>query len=409
MKHLTRTLKHLKERESLSPKERHVLRSKLSEYRAYTPLRHERVDADTRLPHLQPHGSLLLITKKPMPLIAGLILAASVSGGTAFAAEGAVPGDLLYPIKTEVTENVRSAIALNAEAKAEVDAWRATRRLDEAQKLAVRVELSDEKRAELEKRFAEHATRIEVGIASIEATDPALAIELATRIEASLAAREALLTNTDASSTASIGTAVRTTAIALGKTAVPTGTVKVMSGTIAVGEAYPETADTTDLATTAKRMYAAADAALTHATALYAKVDTELDDTTRTRVDAHLKMSAETFAEGQQHYDSGAHSEALLSFQSVVRMATHLTVFLQAHIDGTTVIDLGTFPLIEPLPPVRIDLSGDTLTPAGPPPDTGVRDVDEETGEQIDPPSLERDTGPEAEDSEDTGRIHISL
>ena len=77
-------------------------------------------------------------------------IVAIVGGGTAYAAEGALPGEVLYPIKVNVSEKVEGALALSAEAKADWNTKRLSRRLEEAESLAVVGQLSDERRAELE-------------------------------------------------------------------------------------------------------------------------------------------------------------------------------------------------------------------------------------------------------------------
>ena len=65
-----------------------------------------------------------------MPII--LILALMFGGGgISYAAEGAVPGDALYPIKVSVNEEVRDLVAFSPEAKADWETRRLERRLAE--------------------------------------------------------------------------------------------------------------------------------------------------------------------------------------------------------------------------------------------------------------------------------------
>src|SRR3989344_3616455 len=58
----------------------------------------------------------------PMSVIASLVIALMLGGGVSFAAEGSLPGDALYPVKVSVNEEVRGAITVGAEAKAEWEA-----------------------------------------------------------------------------------------------------------------------------------------------------------------------------------------------------------------------------------------------------------------------------------------------
>ena len=82
-----------------------------------------------------------------------LIFLCVLGGGTAYAAERALPGDLLYPVKIHLNESAREALALSALAEAELQASLAERRAEEAEELAVRGELSPAARADLEARL----------------------------------------------------------------------------------------------------------------------------------------------------------------------------------------------------------------------------------------------------------------
>ncbi len=101
----------------------------------------------------------LFITTHPMP-IAIFALALLLGGGTSVAAAQSLPGDILYPVKTEINEPVRGWFYLDAEAKAEFEAWLAERRNDELARLETRAEagLSSDERRE---RALEARTRAE--------------------------------------------------------------------------------------------------------------------------------------------------------------------------------------------------------------------------------------------------------
>lgn len=58
-------------------------------------------------------------------------------GSTSFAAQNALPGELLYPVKVTLNENVRSAFALGSDAQAELQASLFVERTDEARTLAL--------------------------------------------------------------------------------------------------------------------------------------------------------------------------------------------------------------------------------------------------------------------------------
>lgn len=134
----------------------------------------------------------VVFNRMPITIIMSIVVL--LGGGTSFAAERAKPGDILYPVKVHVNEEVRAAVSFSEEGKALWEARRAERRLEEAAALTEENAMNAEARAELEARFKAHAERIEERIEKMEERgDTENAEELATRFEASLKAHEAVL------------------------------------------------------------------------------------------------------------------------------------------------------------------------------------------------------------------------
>ena len=99
---------------------------------------------------------------------ATLILLLVMSGGVlAYADEGTVPGDLLYPIKRHVTEPIHDLFVTTPEARATWEATKATRRLDEAQKLAEMNKLTPEYQKDIEEDFHKHAQAFHNSVRSL--------------------------------------------------------------------------------------------------------------------------------------------------------------------------------------------------------------------------------------------------
>jgi len=98
----------------------------------------------------------------------GIFLIFSITGGTlAYAAEGTVPGDLLYPVKVNVTEPIRDVLATTPASKAQWDATKAVRRLNEAETLANKNKLTPEYRAEIEQNFNKNVNAFNKNIQSV--------------------------------------------------------------------------------------------------------------------------------------------------------------------------------------------------------------------------------------------------
>lgn len=124
---------------------------------------------------------------------ATLVLALFVGGGTVYAAERALPGDMLYIVKIAINEQAEEALAFTPVAKASVSAELASRRIEEAEALAVQGKLTADLSAKLEERFAAHAERADELALELEGDDPESAAEVRAQLRASLFAHSAIL------------------------------------------------------------------------------------------------------------------------------------------------------------------------------------------------------------------------
>lgn len=115
-----------------------------------------------------------------------IIIALLLGGGTSFAAENALPGDILYPIKIHVNENVQELAAVSDEAEAKVQAKLAMRRLEEAEKLAAKGWLNAKTSVNLKNRFEEYSKNSKEHQAKLEKDDANAAANISSDIEVSL-------------------------------------------------------------------------------------------------------------------------------------------------------------------------------------------------------------------------------
>lgn len=131
---------------------------------------------------------------KPMPII--IILALMIGSGTSLAAQGAMPGDVLYPVKLSVNERVASWVAVSDEAQADWEVRVATRRLQEAEELSSEGRLDAKALATIEAKFDAHADKVSDRIEEFKAKeDFEAAIEVASNFEVSLRAHEKILSH----------------------------------------------------------------------------------------------------------------------------------------------------------------------------------------------------------------------
>ena len=169
---------------SLSHDERTKMRGIISEYMAMKPLRTapDRDASPSRMP------SPVSWLYSPRFIIAALLLSiGGSSAGISSSAESALPGDLLYPIKTRVVEPVQGALAISPMQKT---AWAVAvtgERVQEAVTLAAAGRLSSSTQQELQAGFQAHAQEATAGIAELTDRDPAGGAETAVRFQAQIA------------------------------------------------------------------------------------------------------------------------------------------------------------------------------------------------------------------------------
>lgn len=152
------------------------------------------------------------------------------AGGTAYAAEDALPGDTLYAVKVGVNEPVAGALAVTPAAKGAWHAQVAETRLAEAQTLVSEGRLTASTSDELAADFTEHASRVDEIAASLQASDPDASARLSGGFSAALALRgTAILRAGDAASSTDRSIAARLVRAAVG----------TQSSELAMNDAHP--------------------------------------------------------------------------------------------------------------------------------------------------------------------------
>jgi hypothetical protein len=122
-----------------------------------------------------------------------VLLVVFAGAGTAAAAQGALPGDALYPVKVSVNEAVEVALATTPVARAQVQAKLAQRRVEEAEVLAAQGELTASTSAELAVNFETHAQAAVQLSDDVAKIDPDTGASLKADLDSSLAAHSAIL------------------------------------------------------------------------------------------------------------------------------------------------------------------------------------------------------------------------
>jgi hypothetical protein len=130
-------------------------------------------------------------------MISAILLAMFVlSGGVSYAAEGSLPGDMLYLVKIHINEGVQGTLAIGAKADAEFARKQLERRAEEAAQLSAEHRLSAKVRAELAADTKVHAEAYKKAEATLihEGKDAAAA-EVKTQMQTTIDAHEEGLSN----------------------------------------------------------------------------------------------------------------------------------------------------------------------------------------------------------------------
>lgn len=121
----------------------------------------------------------------------GLLAVFLVATTTAYAAQGALPGDPLYPVKVSVTEPVIGALQVSPRAKAGYETALVEKRVTEAETLAAEGRLTPGSVAQIENNLDVHAAAALQ--AADQSDDGSGVVAVSTEIGASLAAHETIL------------------------------------------------------------------------------------------------------------------------------------------------------------------------------------------------------------------------
>jgi len=119
-----------------------------------------------------------------------------LTGGISFAAEGALPGNFLYPIKVKINEKISSALTIGSLNKAERESKLIDKRLKEFKILSKNGELSNEKIKIVEDQISIHTENSKGHIKALEEKkDFEGALSVQTKLKSSLMVNEKIITD----------------------------------------------------------------------------------------------------------------------------------------------------------------------------------------------------------------------
>lgn len=135
MRNLLKQFKKGSREVRLTVEEKSVMRHALVQFARENPIMRT---ASVKSPHaiVSPYSFMRKV--RGFKVLSATVIGGILIGGTvSFAAEGALPGNMLYPVKTEVNERVRGVVAVTPQAKAEWDVKLVERRLLEVKEVGL--------------------------------------------------------------------------------------------------------------------------------------------------------------------------------------------------------------------------------------------------------------------------------
>lgn len=135
-----------------------------------------------------------------MPFIAiGLVIAAALGGGTAALAQNSLPGDALWGFKVQINEGLQGVFSSSDNAHANWDINAINARLDEAEALAAKGNLSASSETKIDNNFDLHAHSVLSIIDNLQAHgDTKAAADIAAKFQAAVAQHATVLSQADA-------------------------------------------------------------------------------------------------------------------------------------------------------------------------------------------------------------------
>lgn len=131
--------------------------------------------------------SLHLFLNKRMVATLSLLVLIFSTAGISRAAEQSLPGDFLYPVKTQVNERLQTSFALTSEQKARVASELTLKRLKEAEVLSKRGHLDEVRKAEITQNLTKYNDEVKKRITEVSENESKIkAADLDEKLDVSL-------------------------------------------------------------------------------------------------------------------------------------------------------------------------------------------------------------------------------
>lgn len=259
-----------------------------------------------------------------VPALAIFLLLVTLGGGVAFAAESALPGDLLYPIKIHVVEEVRATFTFSPLAKSQWEIRRAERRLEEAETLSEHGAMTAPIVETITKNFNEHTGRVHTRIQTLEMLGQAQpAAELSAALEAPLRAHTAILSALVQTNPKNVHEAQQLSS------SVETERIKIKKLRISAESTLVKKQKKV-LRSSAEKHLNTAEEKINAVRILLENQKKKKKKEEKLKLDDMLSTAEQSIEKGKEELNAGASTNAFLQFQDAERSAEEAKVLLRA-------------------------------------------------------------------------------
>lgn len=255
-----------------------------------------------------------------------LIISLMFGSGMGLAAEKALPGDSLYPVKIGFNEEVRGWLSISEEAKANWEVERVQKRLEEAELMASQGSLDAETRAVIEANFQAQSEKVKDRIAKFENKDNFnAAVGVSSNFEVALRAHERILARLLDEETDSVL-----------KVEIKPIKVRVDSEAISAKKSREDSEDKisakvrVDIQSAAEGKLKAAENKIEEVEKFIENMESNLGAEATVQAKAQLTLANQTVVEGRAKLESKAYGDAFVLFQKAIRIAQEAKLLAQA-------------------------------------------------------------------------------
>lgn len=202
MKSFETDIRKYAEKTRLKALEREAIRDRLLTYMEYHPLKKDHADL-TSLASLQSRRIYISLNSFWMKAVSGTLAIVMIIG-VPLLAERAVPGDVLYLVKTGVNENIQTQLATSPYEKVTLETKLIERRIAEARLLANEGKLTGEVEAQIAETVRGHAEAVQSGLAELREDDAEEAALAEIVFSSKLAVQSAVLDNSTETGSSSV-------------------------------------------------------------------------------------------------------------------------------------------------------------------------------------------------------------